>query len=69
MQYRLTIINFSEVAPKFTKPLSDATFLEGDTAELTCEVNKEGATVKWFADAKENLHYNNDILASLNQKE
>lgn len=27
--------------------------MEGDTAELTCEVNKEGATVKWFADAKE----------------
>ena len=41
------------MAPKFTKPLSDATILEGDTAELTCEVNKEGATVKWFADAKE----------------
>ena len=43
----------SEVAPKFIKPLSDATIMEGDTAELTCEVNKEGATVKWFADTKE----------------
>lgn len=41
------------MAPEFTKPLSDATILEGDTVELTCEVNKEGATVKWFADAKE----------------
>ena len=43
----------TELAPEFTKPLTDATIKEGETVEFMCEVNKEGATVKWFLDNKE----------------
>ncbi|KAK3082923.1 hypothetical protein FSP39_009100 [Pinctada imbricata] len=42
-----------EVAPKFTRMLSDVTIPEGEVAEFITEVNKEGATVKWFVDEKE----------------
>lgn len=47
------IIEFSELSPEITKPLSDATIMEGDVVEFTCEVSEEGATVKWFLDGKE----------------
>ncbi|KAJ8319891.1 hypothetical protein KUTeg_001478 [Tegillarca granosa] len=42
-----------ELSPEITKPLSDATIMEGDMVEFTCEVSEEGATVKWFLDGKE----------------
>ena len=44
---------FSELSPDFVKPLSNVIVKERDTAEFTAEVNKDGATVKWFIDNKE----------------
>ena len=45
--------NFSELSPEFTKPLENQTVKELGTAEFSCELNKEGATVKWFLDGRE----------------
>ena len=46
-------VYFTELSPDFVKPLSNITIKERETAEFTAEVNKDGATVKWFIDNKE----------------
>ena len=41
------------MSPDFVKPLSNIVIKERETAEFVTEVNKDGATVKWFIDNKE----------------
>ncbi|XP_046554801.1 titin-like [Haliotis rubra] len=42
-----------ELSPDFLTPLKDLTIDELQTAEFMCEVNKDGATPKWFLDGQE----------------
>lgn len=37
-----------ERPPEFVRPLTDQNVKEGDTATFECELNIDGATVKWF---------------------
>lgn len=41
-------IYFVELAPEFVRPLTDQSIIEGQTATFECELNIDGATVKWF---------------------
>lgn len=42
-----------ELPPEFIRPLKDQHINEGETATFDCELNIDGATVKWFHEGRE----------------